>query len=237
MAPKRNTRSLFFWSKKKNVISKWINYTLNSSWVSFSLFFYLSQSTINFSKFILIILPLPDTHHRLCIWHINQNALRNFSHVFKNKKSFRKDFDFCIYNCEDEEEFFIAWRSMLDKYNLRENNWLKKLSKLREKWAMAYGRQYFSAGKKNTQLSESFNARLKNYLKSDLDIVQFSKHFERAVLSVRDNDNLANYDTSQRMPNLKVNVLYWNMLGKFIRKLFLNSFKMSMKKIIVSVYW
>lgn len=128
--------------------------------------------------------------------------------MFKNKKSFRKDFDFSIYDCEDEEEFFIAWRSMLDKCNLRENNWLKNLSKLREKWTMAYGRQYFSAGKKSTQLSESFNAHLKNYLKSDLDIVQFFKHFERVVLSVCDNENLANYNMSKRMPNLKVNVLY-----------------------------
>ena len=53
---------------------------------------------------------------------------------------------------------------------------------------MVYGRNTFSAGKKSTQLSESFNSLLKDYLKSDLDIVQFFKHFQRDVDDVRYNE-------------------------------------------------
>ena len=71
---------------------------------------------------------------------------------------------------------------------------------------MVYGRNTFFAGKKSTQLSESFNSLLKDYLKSDLDIVQFFKHFQRAVDDVRYNEVRANYDMSQKIPTLKVNV-------------------------------
>lgn len=121
---------------------------------------------------------MPDTHHKLHIWHINQH-LSNLSHVLNSKKYFRKEFDFSIYDCEDDEEFFIARRSMLDKYNLCENKIIGYgiFLKLREKWANGIWKQYFSARKKSTQLRESFNACLKNYLKSNLDIVQFFKHF------------------------------------------------------------
>ncbi|KAI8537271.1 hypothetical protein RHMOL_Rhmol09G0010200 [Rhododendron molle] len=71
---------------------------------------------------------------------------------------------------------------------------------------MAYGREHFSAGKKTTQVSESFNAHIKNYLKSDLDLVQFFKHFQRAVDDRRDKEVLANVYMSQKIPILKVDV-------------------------------
>lgn len=70
---------------------------------------------------------------------------------------------------------------------------------------MVYGRNTFSAGKKSTQLSESFNSPLKDYLKFDLDIVQFFKHFQRVVDHVH-YEVCANYDMSQKIPTLKVNV-------------------------------
>ena len=71
---------------------------------------------------------------------------------------------------------------------------------------MVYGRNTFFAGKKSTQLSESFNSLLKDYLKSDLDIVQFFKHFQSAVDDVHYNEVCANYGMSQKIPTLKVNV-------------------------------
>ncbi|XP_050241953.1 protein FAR1-RELATED SEQUENCE 5-like [Quercus robur] len=147
-----------------------------------------------------------ETYHRLCLWHIYQNALKNLNHLFKSQKTFNADFRSCIYDGEYEEEFISAWENMLEKYDLQENEWLQDLFKVREKWAMVYGRNTFSAGKKSTQLSESFNSLLKDYLKSDLDIVQFFKHFQRAVDDVRYNEVCANYDMSQKIPTLKVNV-------------------------------
>ena len=69
-----------------------------------------------------------------------------------------------------------------------------------------YGRNTFFAGKKSTQLSERFNSLLKDYLKSNLDIVQFFKQFQRAIDDVCYNEVCADYDMSQKIPTLKVNV-------------------------------
>ena len=78
-------------------------------------------------------------------------------------------------------------------------------NKVQEKWAMVYGNT-FSIGKKSTQLCKSFNSLLKDYLKYDLDIVQFFKLFQRVVDDVRYNEVYANNDMSQKIPTLKVNV-------------------------------
>jgi zinc finger SWIM domain-containing protein 3 len=153
-----------------------------------------------------IPLVMPETYHRLCLWHLYQNALKNLNHLFKSQKTFNADFSSCIYDGEYEEEFISAWENLLQKYGLQENAWLQDLFKVREKWAMVYGRNTFSAGKKSTQLSESFNSHLRDYLKSDLDLVQFFKHFQRAVDDLRYNEVCANYDMSQKIPTLKVNV-------------------------------
>ncbi|CAN1182107.1 Protein FAR1-RELATED SEQUENCE 5 [Linum perenne] len=45
-----------------------------------------------------------QTHHRLCVWHIYQNAAKHLSHVFHSSNQFSKDFGSCEYDHEDEDE-------------------------------------------------------------------------------------------------------------------------------------
>lgn len=70
---------------------------------------------------------------------------------------------------------------MIEEYNLNDNQWLHHLFEIKEKWALVYGRQTFCADMKSTQRSESLNALLKRYLHVRLDLLDFFKHFERAV--------------------------------------------------------
>lgn len=93
----------------------------------------------------------PEVNHRLCMW---QNTMKHLGHYFKIEDSFAKDLESCINSHEKEKEFFQAWEAFLIKYNLKDNDWLASRFKEREKWAMVYRRQTFSAGMKSTQLSE-----------------------------------------------------------------------------------
>ena len=98
----------------------------------------------------------PDTHHRLCIWHIYQNAAIHLSSVFTEFKSFAHDFSTCIYDFEEEEDFVAEWNRMLEKYDLQNNDWLKRLFGIKEKWALIYGHQFFCADMTTTQRSEEY---------------------------------------------------------------------------------
>ncbi|XP_047253883.1 protein FAR1-RELATED SEQUENCE 5-like isoform X2 [Capsicum annuum] len=151
-----------------------------------------------------ISLVMPQTYHRLCIWNLEKNAFKHLNHIFRANESFPRDFSKLLNDYGYEDDFLSAWKEMLEKYDLEDNNWLKNTFAIREKWSMTYGRNTFSAGMRSTQLSESFNASLRGYLKSDLDIVQFFKYFQRSINDKRVNENKSNFDMTQKIPILKV---------------------------------
>ncbi|KAL0005247.1 hypothetical protein SO802_012808 [Lithocarpus litseifolius] len=109
-----------------------------------------------------------------------------------------------IYEYDGEDEFLTAWNEMLDKYGIRKNKWLIDLFKLKEKWVQAYVKRTFTAGMTTTQLSESFNADLKDCLRTDLNITEFFTHFERVVNQKWDKELEAEYNSRHKFPRLKL---------------------------------
>lgn len=128
-----------------------------------------------------ILQVMPSTYHRLCTWHMMQNALKHVNSVFKGLNGVKSVLSMCMDCIEEENEFLIAWNNMLGVYDVHDNNWLKSIFELREKWTYAYVRRAWSTTMKSTQLNESFDVSLKDYLKSDLNVDQFFVHFERIV--------------------------------------------------------
>ncbi|XP_050244117.1 protein FAR1-RELATED SEQUENCE 5-like [Quercus robur] len=143
----------------------------------------------------VIKVVMPKTYHALCSWHMWQNAKKHLGHLLKNEPQFNADFLACIYEYDGDDEFLTAWNEMLDKYNVCENKWLIDLFKLKEKWAQAYVKRTFTTEMKTTQLSESFNADLKDYLRTDLNIVEFFTHFEIVVNQKQDKELEAEYNS------------------------------------------
>ncbi|XP_047337223.1 protein FAR1-RELATED SEQUENCE 5-like [Impatiens glandulifera] len=128
-----------------------------------------------------LTLKWPETHHRLCIWHIYQNAAIHLSGVFSQFKGFAKDFASCIYDFDEERDFITAWNQMLTQYSLEENDWLRRMFQLREKWALVYGRHIFCADMTTTQRSESMNSIVKRYVTYKHKFLDFFNHFERLL--------------------------------------------------------
>nr|XP_034576798.1 protein FAR1-RELATED SEQUENCE 5-like [Setaria viridis] len=153
-----------------------------------------------------IKLVLPESHHRICIWHMNQNACKHLSGVVEEYKKFNTDFQNCIYDQEDEEDFINAWNNLLDKYKLQENKWLERLFDKREQWALAYGRNTFSADMVSTQRSESMNNELKGYISVKYDILTFFEHFDRLVGDKRYEEVKYDFKATQSTPKLKADL-------------------------------
>jgi len=100
---------------------------------------------------------LPNVTHRLCLWHILQKVSKHLAHIYNKYPSFQGDFHHCIHNTITIEEFETEWSEIIGKYELVENDWLKKLYIRSEKWVPAYLRTTFCAGMSTTQRSESMN--------------------------------------------------------------------------------
>jgi hypothetical protein len=82
---------------------------------------------------------------------------------------------------DDSVEFENAWKKMIQNYNVGSVSWLDSIYKLKTKWARCHTKNAFTLGVRSTQLRESLNADLKDYLKLDLSMVEFFQHFEWVV--------------------------------------------------------
>ncbi|XP_058008161.1 protein FAR1-RELATED SEQUENCE 5-like [Hevea brasiliensis] len=90
----------------------------------------------------------PQSTHRYCKWHIISKMPKEMGHAYSAlPKTFQVEFDKCINKTETSEEFESAWRLLLDKYNLRGNEWLQSLYIDRKLWVPVYVRDTFFAGK------------------------------------------------------------------------------------------
>ena len=123
----------------------------------------------------------PKSNHRLCVWHIYQNAAKRLHHIFNSSSQFQNDFSNCVYDFEGENEWIVAWNYMLETYDLTDNPWLREMFDVKEKWCMVYGQHMFTADMKSTQCSESMNGVLKKYLKPKHSLLQFFGHYSKVL--------------------------------------------------------
>uniref|UniRef100_A0A1D1XW62 Protein FAR1-RELATED SEQUENCE n=1 Tax=Anthurium amnicola TaxID=1678845 RepID=A0A1D1XW62_9ARAE len=145
-------------------------------------------------------LQFPDASHRLCIWHLYQNALKNLAHVFSDSEEFIDDFSKCIYDFEMEAEFLDGWNAMLEKYGLLENTWLQQKFNEREMWASVYGKNTFCADMISTQRGENLSKELEAYLHPAKDILNFFELFERLLADRCNRELEENVRMTQNLP-------------------------------------
>ncbi|KAK6913032.1 FAR1 DNA binding domain [Dillenia turbinata] len=165
----------------------------------------LTNQDSNISEAISSVMP--ETQHRICVWHVYQNAVKQLSHIFGCVGSFANDFSRCIFHHEEEEDFMNAWKEMLDAYGLWENVWLNEIFKEREKWAIAYGRNIFCADMLSAQFCEGFDSNLRKYLMCEVNVLQFYKQFGKLLTDWHYKELEANFDMNQNMPNLMGDVI------------------------------
>ncbi|KAM0893729.1 hypothetical protein ACQ4PT_024923 [Festuca glaucescens] len=130
----------------------------------------------------------PGTKHRLCLWHIYQNAAKHLSHVISNHPRFLVDFKRVVYLENSVAYFEQKWQELLVTYDLVENSWIQTLYGLREKWAAVYRNDSFSADMTSTQRSEGMNNVFKKQFRKKLCVSELLVEYEKCAASLRGNE-------------------------------------------------
>ncbi|KAL8515765.1 hypothetical protein ACS0TY_014452 [Phlomoides rotata] len=145
----------------------------------------------------------PLTRHRLCQWHLHQNAISRFGKL-KHEKSFKDAFQKCLSGCDDELEFESCWKSMITEYDMEKNSWFARLYNLKAKWCTALNKDFFSTGMLSTQRSESTNSAIGVNSKKTTNLTEFYQLFMATLNKWRRNETQDEFKCSISIPKYRM---------------------------------
>ncbi|KAK7307412.1 hypothetical protein VNO77_40452 [Canavalia gladiata] len=164
----------------------------------------------------------PNTRHRFCKWHIFKECQEKLSHVLSEHPSFEADLHKCVNLTESTEEFESCWSSLIDRYDLREHEWLQAIYNDRRQWVPVYLRDTFFAEMSITQRTDSINSYFDGYINASTTLQLFVKQYEKALESRFEKEVKADYDTINTAPVLKTpSPMEKQAAGVYTRRLFI----------------
>ncbi|XP_059445454.1 protein FAR1-RELATED SEQUENCE 5-like [Corylus avellana] len=99
----------------------------------------------------------------------------------------------------------IKWQNLLNSYDLKDHDWLRRLYNERTFWVPAYLKGVFWAGMRTTQRSESMNAYFDGYLRPSTTLKQFVDQYDVALRKKVENESLADFKSfNTKFPCVKV---------------------------------
>ena len=72
----------------------------------------------NTAMSIAIRTVMPESCHRLCLWHIYQNAAKHLAQVYNKYPGFHSYFKKCVYEGGFVDDFEKRWARMINEYIL-----------------------------------------------------------------------------------------------------------------------
>lgn len=70
---------------------------------------------------------MPETRHRLCIWHITKKIPEKFKR-HKRYEELQSDLNNIVWESISEDDFQNQWEDFLIEYGLEDNKWLSGTS-------------------------------------------------------------------------------------------------------------
>ncbi|XP_078438042.1 protein FAR1-RELATED SEQUENCE 5-like [Wolffia australiana] len=145
---------------------------------------------------------LPYAAHRLCAWQLYQRAHRALAHALGGSKTLDEDLCRCLFECEEEADFFEAWNAMLVKHGLFDNPWLRLRFEARERWAPPYARAAFSADLRSAQRADPLTRDLRAAVGGAAGAARFLSRLERFLDARRRLALEADFRMTQSQPHV-----------------------------------
>lgn len=143
----------------------------------------------------------PQTRHCISKWHVLREGQERLVHVCHTHPNFQGELYNCINLTETIEEFESSWNAILDKYELRRNDWLQSLYNARAQWVPAYFRDsFFAAISPNKGFDGSF---FDGYVNQQTTLPLFFRQYERALESWFEKEIEADFETICTTPVLR----------------------------------
>ncbi|GKU98206.1 hypothetical protein SLEP1_g11238 [Rubroshorea leprosula] len=145
----------------------------------------------------------PRTCHRFCKWNVFREAQEKLSDVYGSHPTFESELQRCINLIETVDEFESCWESLLQRYNLGDNEWLQSMYNIRQHWVPVYLQDTFFGEMSITQGNDSINSFFDGYINASTNVQVLIKQYEKAIATRYEKEVKADDDTLNAVPALK----------------------------------
>ncbi|ESQ27496.1 hypothetical protein EUTSA_v10018262mg [Eutrema salsugineum] len=146
---------------------------------------------------------LPETRHCYCLWHVLDRLPRNLDYWSMWQDTFMKKLFKCIYRSWSEEEFDKRWLKLIDKFHLRDVQWMRSLYEERNFWAPTFMRGVTFAGLSTRNRSESVNSLFDRYVQAETSLKEFLEGYGLMLEDRYEEEAKADFDAWHEAPELK----------------------------------
>ncbi|XP_057426203.1 protein FAR1-RELATED SEQUENCE 5-like [Lotus japonicus] len=161
---------------------------------------------------------LPKAHHRLCAWHLLQNAQRNVG-----DPNFVKGFKRCMLGNLSFGQFKMKWFELVCDLNHEDNAWVQGMYEKSHMWATCLMRGKLFAGFQTTSHCEGIHSQVGRIVRSRNSLLEFVRYFERYVNYMRWREVDADYKSvvGDAVPQTSVRELEKSAADVYTRTVFL----------------
>lgn len=136
----------------------------------------------------------PNSSHRLCGWHIENNIVSNIKDA--NVKEGIRCFLYDRCSIEDIER---KWMEFLKKNEVTDkDSWLYQMYERRQVWCAAYHTSKRYLGLRSNQRSESLHSRIQFNLDRKMSLVELLQHFDNTVQKLRIREANLDFEASYK---------------------------------------
>ena len=138
------------------------------------------------------------------MWHILNKLPERIGHDLTRNDDFMGQFMACIWGSKSPDEFEERWASILSKFGLENNPWLRDKFQMRSSRIPAYFLDFSLGGiLRTTSRSESENAIFRHFVNQRLHLLEFWIRFETALEEQHQLELLNDNTSLQSLPTLE----------------------------------
>ncbi|GAB4848186.1 cyclin-dependent kinase inhibitor far1 [Ancistrocladus abbreviatus] len=145
----------------------------------------------------------PMSRHCFPLWTILEKVPENLAHVIKRHENCASKFNKCIFKSWTDEQFEMRWWKMISRFDLQEDEWVRKLYEDRKKWVPLYMGEAFFAGMSTLHRSEGLNSFFDKYIHKKITLKEFVKQYSAILQNRYEEEAIADFDTWHKQPALK----------------------------------
>ncbi|KAK6912247.1 MULE transposase domain [Dillenia turbinata] len=164
-----------------------------------------------------ILEVFPRAHHRLSLSDVLHSITERLGES-QESETFQMILNKVVYHSIKVEDFELAWEDMIQKFGLKDDEWLQTLYEDRERWVPVYVKDTFWAGMSSARLGDPMCSIFYGYMHSETSLNEFFEIYRLVLQKKHQKEILDDFESRDSCLVLKTRCNYELQLSKVYTK-------------------